>query len=157
MVYNAIGCGLGLAWSPAPVPAASLEVSLNPDGTLAFQADRTQPLQITISVPTQFSGIYDVTLQGLSEGPINLVPPVILSGEIQTLPFRPLGGLWLYDMTLGPLVGTFEWALNGTVQPQLQFNAFQGAPSGGVLSLSETLTQGDDLSKTASHSVTLVA
>lgn len=120
-------------------PALAIDVLAN--NTMVIEAEATA-LDLTLTQPTPWAGLYQLDIGDLSGGPINLAAPTIMgdfsAGEILTAK----GGLWIYDTNEGGSTQSWQWRLNGTDISGATEATYtvQNGDIGQALSLAETQT-----------------
>ncbi len=92
------------------VTEPQLSIDTQSDNTIIVNAETGQ-IDITVSNPPEFAGVYQVNTGDLSSGPINLVPPAITgTADVgQVLTANP--GLWIYDVGVGLPTQSWQWRL----------------------------------------------
>lgn len=116
-----------------------LSITTTPENTLIITAETGQ-IDITVTSPAAFAGTYQVDTAALIGGPVNLVPPTV-SGTVengQTLLAEP--GLWVHDLSAGPIIRSWQWKLAGTDIPGATGETYpvQAGDVGQAISVMET-------------------
>lgn len=90
-------------------PQLSIDTQL--DNTMVINAE-TGLLDITVTTPPEFAGVYQIDTGDLAGGPINLVPPKITGTVSQGQTLSTEVGLWAHDASGAP-AQSLQWLSGG--------------------------------------------
>lgn len=125
------------------ITGPSLALTTLADNTIVIEAD-TAALDLTITQPSDFAGMFSANIADLDSGPLNLVPPSVTgtfeAGQVLTA--KP--GLWIYDTVEGPPTRSWQWRAGGTDISGATGETYtvQSGDLGQVLSVAERQSDG---------------
>lgn len=132
----------------------ALSIVTNSDNTLSIDS-ATGLLDITVTEPAVFAGTYQIDSSDLNQGPVNLVPPsiqgIVATGE--TLVIIP--GLWIHEVTSGPLVTSWQWRRNGVNIAGETAGSYVVLPGDSQAGISVAETESDSEGQRTAISATL--
>ena len=151
LAYNHLGLTL------ASIPASqSLLVQKLPGNKLTITADSTV-LTISVSEPTVLSGTYVVDPRDLANGPINLVPPVLLPPFHIERTLALTVGLWIYDAALGLPQVNYRWVVNGVEELETTVPSYTPTATDTTVRVRETLVQANGQNRFAQSATVTIA
>ena len=125
------------------ITTPALAITTQADNTMVVDADNAT-LDLTLTQPGAWAGLYQLDIGDLNGGPINLVAPTVTGNFSAGQALNAKGGLWIYDMNEGGPVQSWQWRSNGTdISGATQATyTVQAGDIGQVLSVAETQTDG---------------
>jgi Bacterial Ig domain len=118
-----------------------LSVTVQPDSTIVVNAE-TGFIDITITEPGEFAGVYQANVSDLAGGPISLVPPSVVGAVTVGGVLTAAPGLWIYDVSSGTPTQSWQWRRAGidiSGETSVSYLVAQGDVGQGI-SVTETLT-----------------
>ena len=89
-----------------------LSIETTPSNTLEVTAD-SGLIDIDISTPAAFAGLYQLNVSDLAGGPINLVIPAFSGTVTEGNGLTAEDGLWVFDTTAAGVTQSWQWLRNG--------------------------------------------
>jgi hypothetical protein len=141
--------------APPIDPATLIDLSPVASNTVQYGA-QVGFLEVTVTTPAVFAGVYNVSAAQLAAGPINLVPAAISGTTDLGDTLTAQSGLWAYDPTAGVPTIAANWQSGGTdVSPAATGTTFDitAAEQGTDVSYLEQATDANGTRAQASNSL----